>query len=89
MDFFISLIYLLLGVFPLSILSGLKDTLPSQLGLTVSGLSQYMWDLEPSQKYAFVLGWVMWLVIHYPTLIILLLTDIGAFTQHQVSSIAP
>lgn len=60
MDFFISAVFLILGVFPLSILSHYKKTLPDSLGYKVRGLDQYLWDLEPSQKYAFILGWVMW-----------------------------
>lgn len=72
-DFLISGVFLFLGIIPLSILEHYELVLPdaegydlktqhSEWGHYRENLENLMFDLEPTQKYAFVMGWALWFV---------------------------
>jgi hypothetical protein len=64
MDFLISLIFLLLGIFPLAIqrhheLASIESQYLKYPRLAISVTDK---PLNPSQQYAFSMGWVLWYV---------------------------
>jgi hypothetical protein len=62
MDFVISIIFLLLGVFPLAIQRHFETHHEQSPNInTTQGLSSIYTDkLKPNQQYAFCMGWILW-----------------------------